>query len=148
MCFGCGSKVESSGDDFREFLENTRLGNVLTNLSNRFQTLRKIFIFALLCIFLSLFGVSRTSAAESDLGISGQLKYRTATGETVFVTGVTVSVEGSGSVTTDETGSFRIPVPGPGEYRVLLDTSTLPDKKIAIPPTLEFVIDFYLWIHN
>jgi neutral amino acid transport system permease protein len=127
VCFGCGSKVESSGDDFREFLENTRLGNVLTNLSNRFQTLRKIFIFALLCIFLSLFGVSRTSAAESDLGISGQLKYRTATGESVFVTGVTVSVEGSGSVTTDETGSFRIPVPGPGEYRVLLDTSTLPD---------------------
>ena len=100
---------------------------MLVNLSVRPRTWQKIFVLALLGIFLSLFGVSQVSADEDDLGISGQLKYRSATGETIFVAGATVSVDGLASVTTDETGSFRIPVPGPGEYRISLDTASLPD---------------------
>ena len=100
---------------------------MLVNLSVRPRTWQKFFVLALLGIFLSLFGVSQVSADEDDLGISGQLKYRSATGETIFVAGATVSVDGLASVITDETGSFRIPVPGPGEYRISLDTASLPD---------------------
>jgi neutral amino acid transport system permease protein len=55
-------------------------------------------------------------------------------GETVRagVEGVTLTVVDSdgtevGSATTDADGAFEIPVPGPGDYTVLLDTGTLPD---------------------
>ncbi len=47
------------------------------------------------------------------------------------VEGATVTVEQDGdevaSADTDERGRFRVPLPGPGEYTVVLDTDTLPD---------------------
>jgi branched-chain amino acid transport system permease protein len=47
------------------------------------------------------------------------------------VEGATVSVERNGeevaSADTDERGRFRVPLPEPGEYTVVLDTDTLPD---------------------
>jgi len=61
-----------------------------------------------------------------DLGVVGQLQYTDAAGNKVFVAGVDVSIDDVGGATTDGDGNFRIPVPGPGEYSISLDTSTLP----------------------
>lgn len=47
------------------------------------------------------------------------------------VEGVAVTVSGSGgftqTVTSDDTGSFEVPLPAPGDYTVELDTTTLPE---------------------
>jgi branched-chain amino acid transport system permease protein len=78
---------------------------------------------------LCLLGSAQSASAEisDDLGIIGQLQFQDATGQKVFVEGVDLSIDDIGGATTEKDGSFRIAVPGPGEYSIQLDTATLPD---------------------
>jgi len=79
-------------------------------------------------IVLGLGASGAVSAQVSDdLGVIGQLQYTDANGTRVFVEGVDLSIDDVGGATTDIDGSFRIPVPGPGEYTIRLDVATLPD---------------------
>lgn len=72
-------------------------------------------------------GSSAGAQVSDDLGVIGQLQYTDAAGAKVFVSGVDLSIDDVGGATTDQDGNFRIPVPGPGEYSISLDTSTLPE---------------------
>ena len=64
---------------------------------------------------------------SDDLGVIGQLQYTDSAGNKVFVADVDLSIDDVGGATTDADGSFRIPVPAPGEYTIRLDIATLPD---------------------
>lgn len=82
-------------------------------------------------VFLVLLGLSGGSNAahaqvSDDLGVIGQLQYQDASGAKVTVAGVDLSIDDVGGATTDPDGSFRIPVPGPGEYTINIDVTTLP----------------------
>ena len=82
-----------------------------------------------------------TASAQSDdgtdggsddgaagLGIFGQLDYEDPdSGEEVPLEGVTIEVTGVGTVESDAAGEFRIEVPSPGEYEVILQVDTLPE---------------------
>jgi len=63
---------------------------------------------------------------SDDLGVIGQLQYTDAAGNKVFVADVDLSIDDVGGATTDADGSFRIPVPGPGEYTININVETLP----------------------
>ena len=80
-------------------------------------------------VCMGVFAVSPPAQAQSsnDLGVIGQMQYTDATGNKLFVEGVDLSIDDIGRATTDADGSFRIPVPGPGEYTITIDTSTLPE---------------------
>ena len=57
-----------------------------------------------------------TEGASGDLAIFGQLDYEDPeSGEDTAVVGVTIEVDGVGTVVTDDNGEFRIVVPGPGD---------------------------------
>jgi len=85
--------------------------------------------------FVACFGVALGLGASApamaqvsdDLGVIGQLQYTDAAGNKVFVADVALSIDDVGGTTTDADGSFRIPVPAPGEYTIRLDIATLPD---------------------
>jgi branched-chain amino acid transport system permease protein len=82
-------------------------------------------------VFLVLLGLGGGSQAahaqvSDDLGVIGQLQYQDAGGAKVAVAGVDLSIDDVGGATTDQDGSFRIPVPGPGEYTINIDVATLP----------------------
>jgi neutral amino acid transport system permease protein len=78
-------------------------------------------------LLLGLGGAAPAFAQISDdLGVIGQLQYTDANGNKVFVAGVDLSIDDVGGATTDADGSFRIPVPGPGEYTINIDVATLP----------------------
>jgi branched-chain amino acid transport system permease protein len=85
-------------------------------------------LFGLLVALLSpaLFGGSAHAQDEDGPSIFGQLEYTSEIGEDIVLPGVVITVEGVGSVETDENGEFRIAVPGDGEYAVTLDVDTLP----------------------
>ena len=69
-----------------------------------------------------------TGGAAGELAIFGQLGYEDPeSGEETAVVGVTIEVEGVGTVVSDDNGEFRIVVPGPGDYLVTLDVKTLPE---------------------
>jgi len=80
-------------------------------------------------VFLGVLSAGSPAGAQvsDDLGVIGQLQYTDAAGAKVFVAGVDLSIDDVGGATTDQDGNFRIPVPGPGEYSISLDTSTLPE---------------------
>ena len=83
---------------------------------------------AFLGVMLGLGAAAPALAQVSDdLGVIGQLQYTDANGAKVFVADVDLSIDDVGGATTDADGSFRIPVPGPGEYTIRLDIATLPD---------------------
>jgi len=69
---------------------------------------------------------SAAAQVSDDLGVIGQLQYQDGQGNKVFVEGVDLSIDDVGGATTDKDGSFRIPVPGPGEYTINIDPATLP----------------------
>ncbi|MEY3616428.1 MAG: hypothetical protein RLZZ518_1431 [Actinomycetota bacterium] len=77
---------------------------------------------------LALLGAAPSVSAQvsDDLGVIGQLQYQDASGQKVLVAGVDLSIDDVGGATTDKDGSFRIAVPGPGEYSIRLDVATLP----------------------
>lgn len=77
---------------------------------------------------LALLGAAPPASAQvsDDLGVIGQLQYQDASGQKVLVAGVDLSIDDVGGATTDKDGSFRIAVPGPGEYSIRLDVATLP----------------------
>jgi branched-chain amino acid transport system permease protein len=69
-----------------------------------------------------------TGGAAGELAIFGRLGYEDPeSGEETAVVGVTIEVEGVGTVVSDDNGEFRIVVPGPGDYLVTLDVKTLPE---------------------
>jgi branched-chain amino acid transport system permease protein len=80
------------------------------------------------CAIFIPFGSASGATAQTsdDLGVIGQLQYQDEKGTKVFVEGAELSIDGVGGATTDAEGNFRIPVPGPGDYTITLDTSTLP----------------------
>jgi len=90
-----------------------------------------MFLFALAAMFLPLlFGA--TAGAQSEDGeeraIFGQLSYDDEdSGEEIPAAGVTLDVEGVGTVVTDADGEFRLGVPGPGDYTVTLEVDSLPE---------------------
>ncbi len=92
---------------------------------------RRMFLFALAAMFLPLlFGA--TAGAQSEDGeeraIFGQLSYDDEdSGEEIPAAGVTLDVEGVGTVVTDADGEFRLGVPGPGDYTVTLEVDSLPE---------------------
>lgn len=97
------------------------------------HTFKRSSLVAFLAVLLGVVLFSNGAQAQSDgIAIFGTITYEdTETEEDVAVEGVLISVEGpsgfSGEATTDANGDFRIPVPGNGDYSVLLDESTLPD---------------------
>lgn len=77
---------------------------------------------------LSTSASAQTDPAPQDVGVFGQLTYEDPeSGDDIAAAGVTIEVEGVGSVETDDNGEFRIGVPEPGAYVVSLDVETLPD---------------------
>jgi branched-chain amino acid transport system permease protein len=66
-------------------------------------------------------------ADAAGLGVIGTIEVVTADGSKRPVAGVVISVVGAGEATTADDGSFRVPVPGPGDYEVELDVATLPE---------------------
>jgi neutral amino acid transport system permease protein len=76
---------------------------------------------------IALVGVGALPAQADGETVQGTLKNGTAP-----VAGVKFSATGaggfSGAAVSDATGKWVIPVPGPGQYTVTLDTKTLPDK--------------------
>jgi neutral amino acid transport system permease protein len=71
---------------------------------------------------------SVASAQEDAVGegVNGQLRV-----DDQPVAGVTITVQDAagaevGTATSDDTGAWSVPLPGPGTYRVTLDTTTLP----------------------
>ncbi len=70
---------------------------------------------------------------------SGELiRARVRTGDGVDVAGVTVTVQRGGedvvTAETDDSGAAELPVPGPGEYEVLLEVEDLPDDVADLEP--------------
>lgn len=86
---------------------------------------------AWIIVLLVLFGIGAGSTVahaqvSDDLGVIGELQYQDDTGTKVTVAGVDLSIDDVGGATTDQDGTFRIPVPGPGEYTITIDVATLP----------------------
>lgn len=87
-------------------------------------------LIAAFAVLLTLSAGSAVAAAseEGESAIVGRFSVEDPeSGERVGVAGVEVSVEGVGSVTSDEEGNFRIVVPEPGEYIVGVVVETLPE---------------------
>ncbi len=73
-------------------------------------------------------GASPAAAQDDGPAIFGSLKYEDPdSGEDLPAVGVTIDVEGVGTIETDENGDFRIEVPEPGDYVVALVVDTLPE---------------------
>jgi neutral amino acid transport system permease protein len=74
-------------------------------------------------------GAQPTGGGEA---IQGTLRYQDENGDDVFVEGAEIVVETEAGeeveqVTTDEDGTFRVDVPGPGRYTATIDPDTLPE---------------------
>jgi neutral amino acid transport system permease protein len=74
-------------------------------------------------------GAQPTGGGEA---IQGTLRYQDENGDDVFVEGAEIVVETEPGeeveqVTTDEDGTFRVDVPGPGRYTATIDPDTLPE---------------------
>lgn len=97
-------------------------------------------LFAGLVAALAIGGLAASSAgatgaeSEGGLGVLGQIQYNAADGTKVLVEGVVITIDGVGEATTDAEGNWRIGVPGPGEYSVFLDDTTLPEGVALAQP--------------
>ena len=70
----------------------------------------------------------QAEGADLELAIFGTLSYEDSeSAEEVPAGGVTIEVDGVGTVVTDDEGKFRIVVPAAGNYDVALDVETLPE---------------------
>jgi neutral amino acid transport system permease protein len=99
-------------------------------------TWRHTLLFALLATMLATVVGSSAFAqtdggAEGDSGelaIFGRLDYEDPdSGEEVAVVGVTIDIDGVGTVVTDDNGEFRIALSASGDYVVTLDVEALPE---------------------
>jgi neutral amino acid transport system permease protein len=83
-------------------------------------------VLALTALLLVLLSGAAPALAQGGEGIRGTL---VNAGEPVAGAEITVEQDGEDveTVESDETGGFFIPVPGPGEYVVVLDLDTLPE---------------------
>ena len=91
---------------------------------------RLVRLLVLLVAALGLPGMlgSTAHAQDQEPGIFGALRYEDPdSGEDVPVAGVTIDVEGVGTIESDENGEFRVAVPEPGDYVVTLVVETLPE---------------------
>ncbi|WP_432828368.1 ABC transporter permease subunit [Dactylosporangium sp. CA-092794] len=79
----------------------------------------------LACVMIS-FGVGATSAWAEGESLQGTLKNGDAPVAGVKIKAFTQDGAAVGEATSDTTGKWTIPVPGPGTYRVDLDVSSLP----------------------
>lgn len=106
------------------------------------RTLRSVFLslFAALLFALTSFGVLLTgaTAAHAQEGETIEGRVTDTSGRGVPEVTVDVVAEGGGSevpATTDESGSFSVTVPEPGEYRVTIDPENVPEGS-DLPPNL------------
>lgn len=91
---------------------------------------RSVLIALLATILASLVGATASAQGGNvdELAVVGQLGYDDPeSGDEVAASGVAITVEGVGTAETDDSGEFRIVVPGPGDYVVSLDVETLPE---------------------
>lgn len=97
-----------------------------------------------LSILLAALAFGGAAHAQDDDGqsIFGTLQYKTEEGETIVLPDVEITVDGVGTVVTDENGDFTIDVPEDGEYSVSLDIESLPpgvslsDAERAVLPSV------------
>ncbi len=92
---------------------------------------RRTLLRLLLVTFFGLAIAALTPGVASAVG--EQVRGTLTTGATGPIAGVTITVETAdgqevGEGETDERGRFSVPVPGPGEYVVTLDTDSLPEN--------------------
>lgn len=74
-------------------------------------------------------------AQDEEQAFFGTLQYNDPdSNDRVPVEGVTISVAGVGEAVSAEDGTFRLPVPEPGEYEVELDATTLPEGIVLDDP--------------
>lgn len=106
------------------------------------RTLRSVSLslFAALLFALTSFGVLLTgaTAAHAQEGETIEGRVTDTSGRGVPEVTVDVVAEGGGSevpATTDESGSFSVTVPEPGEYRVTIDPENVPEGS-DLPPNL------------
>lgn len=106
------------------------------------RTLRSVFFgfFAVLLFTLTSFGVLFTgaTAAHAQEGETIEGRVTDTSGRGVPDVTVDVVAEGGGSevsAITDQSGSFSVNVPEPGEYRVTIDPENMPEGS-DLPPNL------------
>ena len=106
------------------------------------RTLRSVFLglFAVLLFTLTSFGVLLTgaTAAHAQEGETIEGRVTDTSGRGVPDVTVDVVAEGGGSevsAITDQSGSFSVNVPEPGEYRVTIDPENMPEGS-DLPPNL------------
>ncbi|RBY88508.1 branched-chain amino acid ABC transporter permease [Blastococcus sp. TF02A-26] len=85
-------------------------------------------------LLVTFFGLAIAALTPGVASAAGeQVRGTLTTGATGPIAGVTITVETPdgqevGEGETDERGRFSVPVPGPGEYVVTLDTDSLPEN--------------------
>jgi len=106
------------------------------------RTLRSVFLglFAALLFALTSFGVLLTgaTAAHAQEGETIEGRVTDTSGRGMPDVTVDVVAEGGGSevsAITDQSGSFSVNVPEPGEYRVTIDPANMPEGS-DLPPNL------------
>jgi neutral amino acid transport system permease protein len=102
-------------------------GTVGSRSSARRRTLLRL-------VLVSFFGLGIAVLTPGLASAAGeQVRGTLTTGATGPIEGVTITVETAdgqevGETESDERGRFSVPVPGPGEYVVALDTDSLPEN--------------------
>ncbi|WP_199701607.1 branched-chain amino acid ABC transporter permease [Jiangella rhizosphaerae] len=81
---------------------------------------------ALLAVLAALFLAAPAAAQGSGETIHGTLEYQDAPVAGVTITVSTADGEEVGTAQTAADGTWEVPVPGPGDYTVVLDAATLP----------------------
>ncbi len=123
-----------------------------TKLLRQLLSIKRSRLFGILAIFLVGFiGLQALASAQENEptveseSITGTLDALNEEGEKAPVSNVSISVylENSliGKDTSDAEGSWIIEVPGPGTYRVLIDTNTLPEGLDLSNPEQEELSD-------
>lgn len=96
-------------------------------------------------VLLALMGLfAPAAAAQAAESVTSTLTYRDDANERVPIPGVVVTVKDGtdtevGAATTDDEGAFVVGLPGPGDYVVEIDPSTLPDGVGLIDQDATFV---------
>lgn len=86
-----------------------------------------------LFIVVAFFSILPFASAQEGESVTGNIDFDDPeSGEEIPAAGVTITVTDAdgaevATTATDETGTFFIELPGPGEYSILLDEATLPD---------------------
>lgn len=95
------------------------------------RTLSKAVLGLLAMLAIALFGVAPALAQEADETIGGVIRHEREPIEGVTLTVTDADGAEIGTAESDAEGTWRVPLPSPGEYVVTLDVETLPE---GVPP--------------